>query len=189
MAGSATIEIDRIGPVFFERSRRARHLVISIKPVRGVRVAVPYGVTFENALTIVHAKIPWILKHLARMKKSEHYHKKQSVDNIGIDPIEAARKLVRRLRELSIQHGLPFKKVTIRNQRTRWGSCSSKNSISLNMNLVKLPDDLIDYVLIHELVHTRIKNHSIDFWTEMNRHISDARLLSKRLKKYCIEIL
>jgi predicted metal-dependent hydrolase len=74
----------------------------------------------------------------------------------------------------------------MRNQRTRWGSCSNKNNINLNMKLIRLPDEMIDYVLLHELVHTRIKNHTKDFWRELDRFVGDAKAKNKRLKAYKI---
>jgi predicted metal-dependent hydrolase len=89
-------------------------------------------------------------------------------------------------------HNFKYNKVSIRNQKTKWGSCSAKNNISLNINLVRLPDELRDYVILHELVHTRFKNHSKEFWAELNKFVGDsstnssrkAKELSKRLKKY-----
>ena len=82
-----------------------------------------------------------------------------------------------------------YNNITIHNQRTRWGSCSPNNNISLNMKLVRLPDDLIDYVILHELVHTRIKNHSKKFWDELNVYICDAKKLERRLKEYGVGLL
>lgn len=103
-----------------------------------------------------------------------------------IDQNIAARQLVRRLNELSQQHGFTFNKVAIRNQKTRWGSCSEKNNISLNINLVCLPNELMDYILLHELVHTRIKNHSKQFWDELDRVTGNAKKLDGQLKKYSL---
>ena len=68
-----------------------------------------------------------------------------------INKEEAKVKLGKRLSELAKEHKFQYNKVSIRNQRTRWGSCSSKNNISLNMKLLHLPDQLIDYILLHEL--------------------------------------
>jgi hypothetical protein len=101
-----------------------------------------------------------------------------------IDEVEASRVLVERLEELSAQHGFCYNKVSIRNQRTRWGSCSAKNDISLNMKLLKLPQELIDYVILHELVHTRIKNHTKAFWRELDRIVGNAKALDARLNQY-----
>jgi predicted metal-dependent hydrolase len=73
--------------------------------------------------------------------------------------------------------------VTIRNQKTRWGSCSAKNNLSLNIKLALLPDELRDLILVHELVHTRIKNHGPDFWRELKSIYPDARKLDRQVNR------
>jgi predicted metal-dependent hydrolase len=85
---------------------------------------------------------------------------------------------------LAQKHGFKYNKLFIRNQGTRWGTCSSKNNISLNMNLIRLPQELQDYAILHELVHTKHKNHSKKFWAEMDKLVRDAKKLRKRMKEY-----
>ena len=101
-----------------------------------------------------------------------------------IDRDEARRILCRRIGELAQLHNFAYNRVSIRKQKTRWGSCSTKNNINLNMNLLHLPPELIDYVLLHELVHTRVKNHSKDFWNELETVVPNARQVDRRLKDY-----
>jgi hypothetical protein len=72
----------------------------------------------------------------------------------------------------------------VKNQKTRWGSCSEKNNINLNANLVLLPDELIDYAILHELVHTRVKKHSKRFWDELDKLVGNAKKLDQKLKKH-----
>lgn len=98
---------------------------------------------------------------------------------------EAKRLLPVRLAELARRHGFCFNKVTIRNNRRNWGSCSSRNNISLNLQMMKLPVELIDYILLHELVHTEIKNHGPKFWEKLNAITNHkARELAKQVKQY-----
>jgi len=98
---------------------------------------------------------------------------------------EAKRLLPIRLTELARRHNFEFSKVTIRNNRRNWGSCSSKNNISLNLQMMKLPIELIDYILLHELVHTQIKNHGPKFWEKLNEVSNNrARELAREVKKY-----
>ncbi len=189
MANANTVEIDGVGPVLFERSKRAKHVNISVKPFTGVRVAVPDGLSFEKAEEFVHAKTDWIQKHLYEMKQYEKENTIASDASVDIERAKAKRKLTRRLRYLAGKHGFTFNKVFIRNQKTRWGSCSHKNNISLNMKLIKLPEELMDYVILHELVHTRVKDHSNDFWVELNRLVGNGKGMASRLKEYGIGLL
>lgn len=81
----------------------------------------------------------------------------------------AARELEPRLRQLAARHGLEVRAVTIRDQRTRWGSCSRHGRISLNWRLVQMPPFVSDYILLHELMHLKQANHSRRFWREVAR--------------------
>ena len=102
--------------------------------------------------------------------------------------IEAKEYLPFRTLELSQQYHFQFNKVFIKNAKTLWGSCSSKNNINLNLHLIRLPDHLIDYVIIHELCHTVEKNHGKRFWALMDSILGDAKKLSKELRTYSIQI-
>jgi predicted metal-dependent hydrolase len=104
----------------------------------------------------------------------------------GIDRVEAKTLLNKRLQQLAKNNGFSYNRVFIRNQKTRWGSCSSKNNISLNMKLVKLPGGLIDYVIMHELVHTHKKDHSKAFWAEMDKFVGNGKKMASKLKRYGI---
>jgi predicted metal-dependent hydrolase len=181
---SKTIEMDGIGRVLFERSKWARRLNISLKPFTGVRVAVPYGLSFKSAEKMALSKAKWIERHLAKVKEIEKRQATIAHDLPEIDRAEARKKLTHRLNELSRRYGFTCNRLFIRNQKTRWGSCSVRNNISLNMKLLRLPQELIDYVILHELVHTREKNHSKVFWAELNKLVGDARTLKSRLKEY-----
>ena len=186
MVKALTIEMEHVGPVLFEQSRRARRLNISVKPFKGVRVAVPCGITMKRAETIARAKLPWISRQLLRMRKIEKEIEYESSIAPSIDKETATKQLTTRLKELAAMHGLLYNKVAVRNQKTLWGSCSAKNNISLNMRLVTLDSDLIDYVILHELAHLKIKNHSELFWKELQRLMPEAKEMSMKLKQHRI---
>jgi predicted metal-dependent hydrolase len=102
----------------------------------------------------------------------------------AIDRAEARRILANRVAELARAHGFEYNRVFVKNQRTLWGSCSARNNINLNVNLLRLPNELRDYVILHELVHTRHKNHSRAFWDEMNRILGDGKRFQRKLRRY-----
>lgn len=181
---STTKHINGIGAVLFEKSGRAKRMNISIRPSRGVRVAVPRRVSFKEAEEFVHAKSSWIRKHLSRMKMLEIQWNDLNQNHKPLDKASSQKKLIHRLQDLAEINGFTYNKVFIKNQKTRWGSCSSQNNINLNAKLANLPDELMDYVILHELVHTKIKNHSKKFWTELDKFVGNAKALDKELRKY-----
>lgn len=101
---------------------------------------------------------------------------------------EADKYLPVRLRQLAMAHGFTYNRVSVRNNRSRWGSCSSSNNISLNLHLMRLPRELSDYVLVHELVHTRYKNHGREFWKKLEECVGGARRMDRELKKFRTDI-
>jgi predicted metal-dependent hydrolase len=182
MITSQTIDIEGIGPVCFVIRKRARRIIISVRPLKGVRVAIPAQSSLHRALDFVDRKKPWIQKHLVKIAQIES--SKKALDNITqtIDKTAAKKQLTERLQHLSQEHGLTYNRVTIRAQQTRWGSCSPGNNISLNIKLTLLPDELMDYVILHELVHTRFHSHQKIFWAELDKHVGNGKLIAKRLR-------
>ena len=183
MLRSKIVELKNVGTVLLERSRKAKHVSVSVRPFKGVRVAVPYGVSFEAAQSFAQSKASWIQKHRLKMERLELKANLLSADDL-IDRQAARKILVDRLDYLAKRYGFKYNRVFIRNQKTRWGSCSNENNINLNMNLVRLPQELIDYTILHELVHTRVKNHGQQFWEQMDRLLGDARKIDKKLCAY-----
>ena len=182
MTNSDTIDIDGIGPVLFEKSMRAKRVVISVRALKGVRVAVPTRTSFKKALEFVYLKKEWIQRHLAKIEQVEKRYRVFRDAFLSINEEDANNKLKDRLYYLASEHGFKYNKASIRNQRTRWGSCSHKNNISLNAKLVLLPKELIDYVILHELVHTRIHNHSKQFWADLDRYVGNSKVMDKRIR-------
>lgn len=97
---------------------------------------------------------------------------------------EAHAYLPGRVAFLARKNGLKYKSLVFRNAKTRWGSCSAEDVISLNIHLLRLPDSLIDYVILHELAHTLEKNHSRKYWRTLERMLPGALRLDKKLRDY-----
>ena len=97
--------------------------------------------------------------------------------------IEAKNYLPERLNFLAQKCGYKYNKIAIKNQKTRFGSCSYQNNINLNINLMTYDFDVIDYVILHELAHTKIKNHSQKFWQEVEKTCPNYKDLRKKLKQ------
>jgi len=175
-----TIEIPQIGEVDFVNSTRARRLSITVRRDSAVRVAVPRGVSIRRAMKFLSSRIEWVIR------SREELRSRQAPQG-NMPPVDRNRArvvLALRLSELAGRHGFNYNKLYVRNQKTRWGSCSSKDNISLNMNLVSLPEELRDYVILHELVHTRHKNHSKAFWAELDGLVGNSKRFKKEFRKY-----
>ena len=177
------VRLEGVGDIMLERSSRAKYVNLSVRPFKGVRVAVPRGISFEQAVAVAQSKTQWLQAHLARMVLIERQIMERK-KNPPLDLLSGRRRLVERLAYLAAQHGFSYNKVFVRRQKTRWGSCSHQNNINLNINLVRLPPELIDYTLLHELVHTRIKNHGPGFWAELSRYIPTAREMDREMNRY-----
>ena len=178
MAGR-TVELEGVASILIERSKRAKRISISVRPLRGVRVAVPYGVSFEMAQEFAESRISWIKKHIQKVQKAIPVNVSEVIDKN-----QARMKIINRLKALSAKHRLPYNRLFIRNQKTRWGSCSAKNDISLNIRIFLLPDKYLDYVILHELVHTQIKNHNPKFWRALDRLVGNAKRMDQGLNDY-----
>jgi len=179
------------GLIHFVRSYRAKRirLTFSSGSSKEIRVIVPKGISLKSIKELILSKQELILKKVKKIREQDKEARKNGGNNEPIKVQESAQFLYDRLCELAKKYGFKFNKVSFRRQRTRWGSCSSKNNISLNIKIIRLPSNLQDYILLHELVHTRIKNHSQDFWNELEKYLPDAKKHRKELRKYLIKYL
>lgn len=94
---------------------------------------------------------------------------------------KAEEKLLPRVKRWAKHTGLEYNQLYFRRMEKRWGSCTPANNIILNLEAMKLPFTLIDYLIVHELCHTRIKNHTKEFWAEVSKHISNWKELDGRM--------
>ena len=173
------VEHPEVGTIKYIGNNKAKRIIVSIKPEH-VRVVIPKRQSFKNAQKFVESRLDWIKTN--RQSMDLQLEKKKKLPEI--DRKVARKILCRRIGELAQLYNFVYNRVSIRKQKTRWGSCSSKNNINLNANLLHLPSELMDYVLLHELVHTRVKDHSKDFWNELNTIVPNARQVDRRLKDY-----
>ena len=181
-----TVEVAGLGAVLLAKSRKARRLSMTVRPDRGIRVAVPYRTSFKEGMAFLESNIGWARKNLDRVRRIERQYKTTLSNLAPINRAAARTVLVKRLDELAREHGFAYNRVFIRNQKTRWGSCSENDNINLNVNLVRLRPGLMDYVILHELVHTRAKNHGRRFWSQLDKLVGDAKALDRELRKHVL---
>jgi len=186
MAESTIITLPTVGDILLERSYRARHINISVKPPKKIRVAVPVGVAFEKAHKFARQKEYWIEKQILKFVNSSVT---PIADIFAAECfIHEEEYLINRVETLAKKHGFQYRILKFKVMKTRWGSCTAKNNINLNMLITFLPKKLQDYVILHELVHTRIKDHSHRFWALLDKITGDAKGIHKELKEKYILI-
>ncbi len=183
---TSTLTISNLGPVTFTQSQRAKYQRITVRPDKTITVTIPRSGSLSEAKQFLKSKISWIQKQL---QKIEQHTQCRDMPVLDIDLEKDQMDLFNRLDYFSEKHNFSYNKAGFRCQKTRWGSCSGKNNISLNVNIAFLTEELRDYVLLHELVHTKVKNHSRKFWAELDKYTNGrAKELSKELKKYNMKL-
>ena len=142
-------------------------------PVKGVSVSVPYIVPYAVAIHFFEARREWILETMAKQKEKYKDVKVASPSEVEAMRRQAKAQLPGRLAELAARYGFTYNRVAIKHNATNWGSCSSKGNINLNLNIVRLPKVLQDYVLLHELCHLRHQDHGHAFHLLLEHVLTD----------------
>jgi predicted metal-dependent hydrolase len=162
---------------YFVRHRRARRYLLRVDPDGRIRVTIPRGGSRREADAFALRHRAWIDAQLSRVRPSA-----VAVDAHRTWRARAKAVLPERLSELAGRHGCVVKAVSIRSQKTRWGSCGRNGHISLNWRLMLMPDWVRDYVLIHELMHLKRLDHSPKFWRLVEAACPDYRAARQWLR-------
>ena len=175
--------------VVFVRHSRARRYVIRVAGDGTVRVTLPRWGSKREAAAFAEQERTWIAKQQWRLDQARR--RTQPVATVPEMERElrerAMRELPRRLLELAAEHGFAVTRVSVRNQRWRWGSCSRNGHLCLNWRLVKMPDSVRDYVMIHELMHLKRMDHSPKFWKLVAAACPDFKASRAWLRSYSNE--
>ena len=180
------------------RSNR-KTLAIQINPDLSVTVRAPMYAPQSDIERILREKEGWIQKHIEKIREQEAKRKKTQGEKgeygESVESEYLTNEEIKKLADKALQHipkrvsyyakqiGVTYGKITIRNQKTRWGSCSSKGNLNFNCLLMLTPPEVIDYVVVHELCHRKEMNHSGAFWAEVEKVIPDYKEQVKWLKE------
>ena len=164
------------------RSRR-KTIAIQIDRNGQVILRTPYGITKRQAEKFLDEKKDWILKNIRQVenRKTDQIMISEEQRREGIE--RAKRIFPERTAYFALRMGVDYSRITIREQKTRWGSCSSKGNLNFNWKLILLAPELLDYVVVHELAHRREMNHSKNFWKIVEAELPDYRERRRRLKE------
>jgi predicted metal-dependent hydrolase len=192
----------------FVRHPRARRYVIRVVGDGTVRVTVPRWGSKREAEAFAERERAWIEKQQRRIEVERERREREPRTTNGESALggperveglraderlgeralreRAKRELPLRLLELAARHGLTVTRVSVRNQRSRWGSCNRSGHICLNWRLVQMPDPVRDYVILHELMHLKRMDHSKKFWKLVEEVCADFKTARAWLKDFLI---
>ena len=180
---SKIVSLKGVGEILLQQSNIAKHIRISFRPPTNIRVAVPKGVTFSEAQKFAEIKSAWIKKQIKRFSSSKIVSLYNKSSELSLKDIEIESDIItKRVIVLAKKHGFKHGKISVKKMKTRWGSCSYKNNININLCVCYLPQDLQDYIILHELAHTVVKNHSRHFWYELHKISDDIDTMRQRLR-------
>ncbi|MDE5890066.1 MAG: M48 family metallopeptidase [Bacteroidales bacterium] len=182
-----------IGEVRLRKSSRSRRVSIRVHPVRGIVVTVPYLTSYDTGMKFFLAKREWVKAAVARQNEVQ-----KNVMALTPGQVEELRAKARawlpgRLAALAATYGFAYKSLAIKNNKSNWGSCSTRGNINLNLRLAAVPEPLRDYVLLHELSHLRHHDHGPGFHALLENlcrdRMSVARYEDERDDKLRADIL
>lgn len=169
------------------RSNR-KTVAIQVNSDLSVTVRAPRSASEKDIEEILKKKEAWISKHIEKIKKTKERLEAESTEKLTREKVialaeEALKVIPERVEYFAKVIGVTYGKITIRNQKTRWGSCSSKGNLNFNCLLMLAPSEVLDYVVVHELCHRKQMNHSKAFWLEVEKVLPNYKEVRKWLKE------
>lgn len=173
------IQDEEFGTIKVIRTK-GRYIRLRVGPDGKISASLPYYSTLILLKGFLNKNRKSLRRSIAKLPEFHKYTDEQ----IKQIRKKAKEYLPKRVDYLAKQYGFNYGKLSFRNPKTRWGSCSQSDNISLNIALVTMPAKLIDYVILHELTHTVEKNHSSKFWSKLEKCCPDYKKLRKELHSY-----
>lgn len=169
------------------RSNR-KTVAIQVNSNLSVTVRAPRSVSEKDIEEILKKKEAWISKHIEKIKETKERVEAEPTEKLTREKVialaeEALKVIPERVEYFAKVIGVTYGKITVRNQKTRWGSCSSKGNLNFNCLLMLAPPEVLDYVVVHELCHRKQMNHSKAFWLEVEKVLPDYKEVRKWLKE------
>lgn len=169
------------------RSRR-RSIGLEVRPDGSVILRMPNRLPKREALAFLQSKEAWLRKAVAQVEARESFAEAAGLEPLTEEELSALTRAARayfteKCAWLAPVVGVDYGRISIRHQKTRWGSCSSKGNLNFNCLLMLAPEEVRDYVVVHELCHRKEMNHSRRFWTEVAKVVPDYKEKERWLKE------
>lgn len=187
-----SVQHPRLGEIVLAQTRRSKRITVTVRATGMVRLSFPLRVSERRALAFLESKVAWVeqtRERLARKRAALPPELPPAEAKARIEELRRAAKadLPPRIERIARETGLQYAKLGIRASRTKWGSCSGRNHISLSVFLMTLPEHLRDFVILHELCHTVHHNHSPRFHALVDRLCGgNEKALNRELRAYTI---
>ncbi|PIP28060.1 MAG: metal-dependent hydrolase [Candidatus Moranbacteria bacterium CG23_combo_of_CG06-09_8_20_14_all_35_22] len=170
-------------PYTFRKSRRSRCMRLTIKTDATLVVSVPWLLSRKKAEDFIRQKADWILGKLEYFK-----NKKTNLPSATRKDYLQYKKLAREIAQKKLEYfnqyyNFKIGKISIRNQKTRWGSCSRSGNLNFSYRIIYLSENLCDYIIVHELCHLGEFNHSKNFWDLVQKTVPEYKKIRKEIKK------
>lgn len=168
------------------RNRRAKHLRLILHMDGKLSVTIPWTASYKQGLQFVQNHIEWIGKNIQKIEEKEGLKKtpKNSREEYLKFKRNAKKFILENLLKLNQFYQLKYRRVSVKNQKTRWGSCSSDGNLNFNYKIALLPRKFARYVIVHELCHLKEMNHSKRFWDLVAQTIPDHKTIRREMKKW-----
>lgn len=169
----------------FRKRKLTRRIRLSVNLAGEVVLSAPWWVSAAQAQKLMLEKADWVLARLDSFQKKSTDPLFRPIDWVEYQKIKkSAEKLTReKLEKFNLFYGFSYGRVSIRNQKSRWGSCSRQGNLNFNCRIVYLPDAWADYLVVHELCHLKEFNHGKKFWELVEKTIPSWRQIKKAMRK------
>ena len=174
--GQQNIEIQII------RSNR-KSVALEIKQEGNVVVRVPKSLPKREIVDFIEKHRNWLIKKLTLLEQRLSYEIPPADQLTKEESSQMQELFSSKVAYYAAVMGVTYGRITIRDQKTRWGSCSSKGNLNFNYRLAFLPEELLDYVIVHELAHRIYMDHSENFWQKVSQYFPDYKNCRKKLKE------
>lgn len=159
---------------------RRKTIAISIDPDQKILVKAPVQISHDEIQKIVEKKAGWIVKKRKELAKYQAQTEPQE---------QAGQWICQRAEHYNEELREPVNRICIKDQKSRWGSCSSKRNLNFNWRIIMAPPEVADYVVVHEMCHLRHLNHSPEFWKEVAGILPDYKERRKWLREHGSELM
>ena len=169
-------------PILFKVSRRAKRISVTVKPGGQVVATRPVWATQAEAARFLESKCLWVERAVRKMSRRKTISGAVGARGFKDNHDFAKTMVLDKIERINRFYGFRVGRVSIKNQASRWGSCSAKGNLNFNYRIALLPDGLAEYVVAHELCHLKELNHSRAFWDLVARVIPDHRARRRQLR-------